>query len=245
VKHAKRVLQKIQQGVAPGEAGAAYLLLSYPITDRVPAWPESPQLRLEKCSRIDRGDAANTYMISLYNHTGTHYDAPNHFLPEGPQIAGLPLSRFIFERPLLLDIPKGDHEKVLPGDLTPHREKIGQCDLLMIRTGFSRFRAQEPDRYEAEGPAIGSECAEYLVSHYQNIQALAVDFVSIASYRDQTDGNRTHQILLGGKGGHFICAVEDVYMAELRPGRIKRVFVLPLLVAGVDSAPVTIVAELT
>jgi kynurenine formamidase len=182
-------------------------------------------------------------MISLYNHTGTHYDAPNHYIPEGPQIAGLPLNRFIFEQPLLLDIPKGGREKVVSGDLMPYREKIEQCDLLMIRTGFSRFRSEEPGRYEAEGPAIGSECAEYLVSNYQNIRALAVDFVSVASYRDQADGNRTHQILLGGKGGHFICAVEDVRMAELDPGKIKRVFALPLLVAGVDSAPVTIVAE--
>jgi kynurenine formamidase len=221
-----------------------YLLLSYPITDKVPAWPESPQLRLEKRSRIDRGDAANTYLISLFNHIGTHYDAPNHYIPEGPQIAGLPLNRFIFERPLLLDIPKGDREKVGSGDLRPHGEKIGHCDLLMIRTGFSRFRAAEPGRYEAEGPAIASECAEYLVSNYQNIQALAVDFVSIASYRDQADGNRAHQILLGGKGGHFICAVEDVRMADLEPDALRRVFVLPLLVAGVDSAPVTVVAEM-
>jgi kynurenine formamidase len=221
-----------------------YVLLSYPITEQVPSWPGSPQPRLEKHSRIDRGDAANTYMISLHNHTGTHYDAPNHFIPEGPQIAALPLSRFIFERPVLLDIPKGDREKVVSGDLRPHREKLEQGDLLMIRTGFSRFRAAEPDRYEAEGPAIASECAEYLVSHHQNIQALAVDFVSIASYRDQVDGNRAHQILLGGNGGHFICAVEDVSMANLDPGTLKRVFILPLLAAGVDSAPVTIVAEL-
>jgi kynurenine formamidase len=183
-------------------------------------------------------------MISLYNHIGAHYDAPNHYIPEGPQIAELPLSRFIFERPLLLDVPKGDREKVASGDLIPYRESIEHCDLLMIRTGFSRFRTQEPGRYEAEGPAIASECAEYLVSNYPNIQALAVDFVSIASYRDQADGNRTHQILLGGNGGHFICAVEDVRMAELKPGELKRVFALPLFITGIDSAPVTIVAEI-
>jgi kynurenine formamidase len=221
-----------------------FKLLSYPINERVPAWPGSPQLRIEKCSQISEGKPANTAMISLYNHIGTHYDAPNHFIPEGLKISELPLQRFIFQRPLLLDIPKTDREKITAQDLADQADRIACCDLLMLRTGFSRYRVSDPPRYEAEGPGISAECAEYLVARFKNLAAVAVDFVSIASYRDRQDGNRAHEILLGGRDGHFICALEDVNMGELPENGLKRVFALPLFVQGVDSAPVTVLAEL-
>jgi kynurenine formamidase len=221
-----------------------YQLLSYPIEDHVPAWPGNPQLRREYRSRIARGDTANTALISLFNHTGTHFDAPNHFIPEGLQVSQLPLERFIFERPLLLDIPKGPGEKVRAADLAPHEEALARSDLLLIRTGFSRYRTGDPRRYEAEGPGIGSDCAEYLVSRFSGLGALAIDFVSVGSYADRDDGNLTHRILLGGRDGRFICPIEDVNLESLDPRRLKRVFALPLMVQGIDSAPVTMVAEL-
>ena len=49
-----------------------YHLLSYPIEAHMPAWPDSPQLQLEKKLQIAKGDVANTSIISLYNHVGTH-----------------------------------------------------------------------------------------------------------------------------------------------------------------------------
>ena len=97
-----------------------YHLLSYPIEAHMPAWPDSPQLQLEKKLQIAKGDVANTSIISLYNHVGTHYDAPNHYLASGTPIAELDLDRFIFERPLLLEIPKGAGEKVTAADLEPY-----------------------------------------------------------------------------------------------------------------------------
>jgi kynurenine formamidase len=82
-----------------------YKVVSYPITDSVPTWPGSPQTRIEKVKQIAEGDVANTCVISIYGHIGTHYDAPRHFVAEGTPIAELPLDRFIFERPLVVDIP--------------------------------------------------------------------------------------------------------------------------------------------
>jgi kynurenine formamidase len=225
-----------------------YKLLSYPITACVPTWPGNPQLRLERQAQMAHGDVCNTTLITVFNHTGTHYDAPNHFVAEGLQISKLPLKRFIFERPLLLDIPKEANEKIMSGDLHANADKITKCDLLMIRTGFSKYRTSDIKRFEECGPALSSECSRYLVSNFKNLMAVAVDFVSIASYSDSEDGNLTHQILLGGLNGkheecHFICAIEDVNMAGLDGSKLKKVFCLPLMVDGVDSAPLTIVAQ--
>jgi kynurenine formamidase len=233
-----------------------YKFISYPVTDSVPAWPGNPQLRLERQAQMSKGDVCNTCMISIFNHNGTHYDAPNHFISGGLQISKLPQDRFIFEHPILIDIPKTNCEKIMPCDLYPAADQISKCDLLMLRTGFSRYRGGDKadiKRFEECSPAIASSCSQYLVSNFKNLKAVAVDFISIASFSDQEDGNLTHQILLGGSGslantdknenGNFICAIEDVNMADINAEKLKRVFCLPLMVAGVDSAPVTMIAE--
>jgi kynurenine formamidase len=220
-----------------------YKIISYQITGYVPAWPGSPQTLIEKRGQIAKGDAANTCIISIYNHIGTHYDAPNHFVANGLKISELPPSRFIFEKPLVIDIPKSFCEKITESDLEPYSDKIAVCDLLMLRTGFSVHRAKAPQRYEREGPAIGSDAAEYLISNFPLLSALAVDFVSIGSYSDDPDGQRTHRALLGGKDGRFICAIEDVNMEAVVKDKLKKVFALPLFVKGADSAPVTMLAE--
>ncbi len=220
-----------------------YHLLSYPIEEQMPAWPDSPQLKVEKKLQISAGDVANTVYFSFYNHTGTHMDAPNHYLENGIQIAQMPLDRFIFENPILLEISKGPCEKISAADLEPYAEKIKTCDLLMIYTGFAKIRAEDTECFERKGPGIGSDCAAWLVEHGSMLKAVAVDFVSLASYSDQDDGNETHRILFRGKNGRFICGIEDVNMCPVLGKQIKRVIALPLLIQGIDSAPVTVVAE--
>ncbi|MDR3324775.1 MAG: cyclase family protein [Spirochaetaceae bacterium] len=225
--------------------GVHYKLISYPINATTPVWPGSPATRLDKHSHIERGDSANTSIFTIFNHTGTHCDAPRHFIPEGATIDQLPLERFIFERPLLLDAPRTFGEKIRAADLQPHAERIARADLLMLRTGFSRYRTEAPERYTHEGPAIAATCAEYLAANFPRLAAVAVDFVSIGSFTDKKDGEAAHRALFGGSGGKaVICAIEDVDMRELEADKLVRVFALPLLVEGADGSPVTMIAEL-
>ncbi|MCI8864165.1 MAG: cyclase family protein [Lachnospiraceae bacterium] len=224
-------------------------LISYPVRAKDPAWPGNPTIRLEPHTSIDAGDVANTYMIHIFNHYGTHFDAPKHFYGQGLPIASLPLERFFYESPLLLDIPKGAGEKVTGQDLLPYAGEIARCDLLMLRTGFSRMRVEDPNAYSYHGPALGSSGAKYLMDTFTNIKAVALDFISLASYGDQEDGNLAHQYMLGAFHSHYICIIEDVDLSRL-PGQdeladtpVKRAAALPLFIEGVDSSPVTMWAE--
>ena len=141
-----------------------YHLLSYPIEAHMPAWPDSPQLQLEKKLQIAKGDVANTSIISLYNHVGTHYDAPNHYLASGTPIAELDLDRFIFERPLLLEIPKGAGEKVTAAD-PPGWWNTGpgcgrwQWTLCPWRPSVTRRTETKPIGSCSEGRTDGSSAA--------------------------------------------------------------------------------------
>ena len=73
--------------------------------------------------------------------------------------------------------------------------------------------------------------------------AVALDFVSLASYSDRTDGNLAHQTMLGMFHNRFILIIEDVNLRGLPAGFLKQVSAVPLLVQGIDSSPVTMWAE--
>ena len=68
-------------------------------------------------SRLADGAEAETSVIGLFDHFGTHMDAPAHFLEGGKTLGDFDIGNFDFERTLLLDIPKGYGEAVTRADL--------------------------------------------------------------------------------------------------------------------------------
>lgn len=221
-----------------------FTLLSYPISAESPGWPGNPSFKAEPFSQIAEGNSANTYMIHLFNHFGTHFDAPRHYNEKGKKIAELPLESFIYEHPLLLDIPKGSGEKILKEDLVPHAEKLVGCDLLLLRTRFAPKRISDPDEYAKKGPAVGSSAAKYLVENFSDsMKAIAVDFISLACPLDTQDGDLAHRYMLGDILGKYICIIEDVCLEHFPSADVSRVFAIPLFFTGVDSGPVTVFAE--
>ena len=152
-----------------------YQILSYPIKKGQPTWPGNPAFSLEPHTSIAGGDTANTCTIHLFNHYGTHLDGPMHFYGKGIPLDQVPFGQFFFHNPLLLDIPKEPGAKLMPEDLIPHREDVKDADLLLIRTGFSKYRREKPDLYENNGPAVSSRLARYLQDNMSHLKALALD----------------------------------------------------------------------
>ena len=212
-----------------------YQILSYPIKEGQPTWPGNPAFSLEPHTSIAGGDTANTCTIHLFNHYGTHLDGPMHFYGKGIPLDQVPFGQFFFHKPLLLDIPKEPGAKLMPD--------VKDADLLLIRTGFSKYRREKPDLYENNGPAVSSRLARYLQDNMSHLKALALDFVSLASYSDTKDGDLAHQIMLGMYHNRYICIIEDVNMEGLPSGFLKNAAAVPLIIEGIDSSPVTMWAE--
>ncbi|MGV6987894.1 cyclase family protein [Testudinibacter sp. P80/BLE/0925] len=221
-----------------------YQLLSHPLDIHDPGFPGEPTMTLETCTNINNGDVYNSSKIHLFNHFGTHFDAPNHFNPNGKTISELPLEQFIYEKPLLIDLPKKEADLIEPEDLTPYLTQIQQADCLIIRTGLEKIRASSPQIYAARGCAVSINCAQYLIDYAPNLKAIGFDFISLASPSNPEHGVKAHQIMLGMFSSHFICIIEDMKLAALNPQNLRRIFALPLLVKGIDSAQVTILAEI-
>ena len=221
-----------------------YKRISYTLTTRDRAFPGAPTMHIQPFESMEKGDLLNTYQVTLFNHFGTHMDGPNHFNGNGRQLYEMELSRFIFERPLLIDIPKGEGEKVLAEDLLPYGEKIKEADLLLIRSGFGGMRQTDSKVDSERGPAVSSQAARYLVDHFPALKAIGMDWISLATPLDMEDGIRAHQILLGAEGDGPILIIEDLDLRGLEDERLERVYALPLFVEGIDSAPVTVVAKI-
>ena len=221
-----------------------YRRLSYTLNVRDHAFPGAPTMRVEPFESMQKGDRLNTYNVTLFNHFGTHMDGPNHFNGQGRQLYELELSTFIFEKPLLVDIPKGRGELVEPEEVMRFDEAIRAADLLLVRSGFSAMRASDNRAYSEEGPAISARAAELIVERYQNLKAVGMDWISLSSPLHLEDGIRAHQIMLGKTGAEPVLIIEDIDLSGLDPDTLETVFALPLFIEGIDSAPVTILAKI-
>ncbi|TCJ19675.1 cyclase family protein [Rubrobacter taiwanensis] len=220
-----------------------FIRLSYDIRGGDPGWPGNPKYSYQRHTSIEDGSPANTYRLDLFNHFGTHLDAPNHFNPDGPKIADVPMDRFVYERPLLIETPKGSDELVMREELERHADAIRECDLLLLRSGWQRLRAEDPERYAGEGPGVAPEACEYLIEEFPGLKAVGMDWISLAAYRRPEEGKLAHQILCGvHHPGRYVIIIEDINLS-LAPQEMRRVYAIPLFPEVVDSSPCTVFAE--
>jgi len=222
-----------------------FRLLSYPLTSSAPVWPGNPPAaRTRAVGSIAAGDVANTTELVLFSHSGTHLDAPKHFNDDGPSAAEVPLERFIFFRPLVLDLPKGPDGLITRADLEPHAAAITAADLVFMRTGWSEQREANPTLYVERNPMLHPSGARYLLEQFPGLRGIAIDAPSVGSPNKFDETVETHRLLTGAvkADGRFIIILEDLRI-DPDLGAARRIYTWPLFIEGSDGSPCTIVAE--
>ena len=220
-----------------------FLRLSYDLDPRAPGWPGNPKLESHRTTSIDKGDIVNHTQFTLFNHFGTHLDTPLHWVRDGAAVNDLPIDAFIYRRPVVIDIPKGAAELITADEIRAHLPALDGCDCLLIRTDFSRFRTDDPQLYSARGPALSPEAARFVLDAVPSLRAIGTDFLSIASPALINQAIETHRVLLGYyNANRWVIILED-FTLNLDLTGLKRIFALPLFLAGADGSPCTIVAE--
>ncbi len=222
-----------------------YRLLSYPLVEDAPVWPGNPPAaRTEVFSSIARGELANMTVIHLFSHSGTHLDAPRHFNDEGPAAVDVPLERFIFSKPLVVEVPKPEGGMIQRRELEPFARQLPAADLVLLRTGWSELRDRDPGRYANENPMLHPDGARYLMDRYPNLRGLAIDAPSVGAPNHIPETVETHQILtgVGRQDGRYIIILEDLRI-DSDLGQASRIYAWPLFIEGSDGSPCTIVAE--
>ena len=220
-----------------------FVRLSFSLSITTPTPGGRRPLEIQVDESIDQGHPGNTFYYTAWNHTGTHVDAPAHMITDGKRITDYPIDQFIFDRPLVIDVPKEDDELIDSSDLRPFEGVIVASDLLLLRTGFTRYRDVEPVRYRDHNPGLSVDAARYLRrSRFPLLRAVGLDTISAAAAALVAEGIEAHKVLFSRTAGPSVLIIEDV---DLSPdlSSLRRVFVVPMFVEGLDSCPCTIIAE--
>jgi len=216
-----------------------FLKLSFDCDSKGPYPPGVPTPIIGIFTSLDAGDIANQYVITLCNHTGTHVDAPAHVVKEGAGICDFDINEFIYNSPFCLFLELNDMELIYSKHIEKYEQAISKSDLLLVITGYCRYREVEPERYCIKGPGFSVEAAKYIINKFPNLKALGLDTISLAAIEHLDEGMEAHRILLGGEGRHFL-VYEAMDLGSVERG-LKQVIALPFFVKGFDSAPCTIV----
>jgi arylformamidase len=195
--------------------------VTVPLSDSVPVYPGDPGFQLEPVSRIADGAPYNSGRISMGLHTGTHVDAPYHFLADGATVDQLPLE-ILTGKARVVEI--SDRERVERVDL----EKLDLRDdiRVLIKTRMSG-QLRQPE-FQEDFVYLTPDAATYLVQ--AGIKLVGVDYLSVERFGSKDFA--AHQTLLGAG----VVIVEGCDLSEVEPGDYE-LTCLPLLLAGADGAP--------
>ena len=216
---------------------------SHHLSETTPFYKALRAPRLERLYDLSKGDACNSFYLTTSNHAGTHVDGPNHFNPAGRQIAEYDLSELVFTRPDVVDIQLDADELILPEHLTKCNECRSDCDFLFVRSGFGKFRT-DAEKYIEHNPGFSAAAADFVMDRFKGLKAVAVDFASIAAMEHMEEGCEAHRVFLGCGQYHDrpVLLVEDIRIPDPLP-HLHKIYLIPWLVDGLDSAPCTLFAE--
>jgi arylformamidase len=202
--------------------------ISLTISPDLPVWPGDPAIELEQIESIDRGAHANVSRLSAGVHTGTHVDAPHHFLNDGRTVDHLPLD--VLTGPCyVVQLPDGVEAltaEALEGISLPDGVKR-----ILFGTSNSRIWSRGETKFQEDFVAVTEDGAEWLVEH--GIRLVGVDYLSVAPYGESVPTHRV--LLLAG-----VVVVEGLDLSAV-PRGFYDLYCLPLKLLGADGAPARVV----
>lgn len=212
--------------------------LSYTMEENMPSWPTHARYGSVVYESYDFGAAALHSRVTFSEHSGTHIDAPRHFIRNGTSVDRLPATTVMgrgvtigatFVKPcglLTLDAIKAFEKANGP---------IEPGDIVMIRFGWDKKYRLQPDSKDflENWPGLSAEGAEYFLS--KKVAAVGCDALSLDAF-DAAD-SVCHKILLG----HSVPILENIRNLSKLPA-FSYVIGLPLKFLNGSGSPIRLVA---
>lgn len=195
--------------------------VSMPLRNGMTVWPGDPPPRFQQTAWIEKGDLCNVTRMDVSVHTGTHMDAPRHFLPDGAGMETMPLEAVL--GPALV-VETRHPVSIEPGELPVPLAQGGR--ILFKTLNSARDLLDQP--FAEDFVFISRAAARRLAE--AGIRAVGVDYLSVGGFRQ--DLLETHKILL--EAGIWI--IEGLDLRRVEPGAYE-LACLPLKIIGSDGAP--------
>jgi len=201
--------------------------ISMTIEGGMVSWPGDGPVAMTRMRSMDEGDRLNQSRLNLSAHTGTHIDAPLHFLKGAGGVETLPLDvligpAFVAHIPGVRAIDPSHLEAsgVVPG-----------TERLLLKTDNMMLRARTD--FSKDYSFLTLDGARHLID--AGLRLVGIDYLSIAEFGS---GEAVHRALLSAG----IVIIEGLDLAEVASGTY-RLTALPLKVKMGDGAPARVVLE--
>ena len=207
--------------------------LTLTVSNKIPTFPGSPQPNFIPWENI-KEDGYNLELLFLSTHTGTHMDAPHHFLEKGAKIHEISLKKLVSEA-VLIQSRKKSNESITKTDIQKFEKKHGKIDgfsSVIFSTGWQRNLQKK--YYFTESPGLAVSAAKYLAS--KKISLVGIDSPSIDLGTDPKFS--VHQIF--AKKGMLI--VENLANLDKIKSPTFHLVVLPLKLKNATGSPVRAIA---
>jgi arylformamidase len=197
------------------------------ISPDLPTWPGDPGVKLERVEKIEDGSNANVSRVDMGVHTGTHVDAPFHFLQDGTTVDKLNLS-LLTGRAYVLHLPDVE---VITAAVLEEAQIPPRTRRVLFKTRNSDLWVNGEPGFQTDFVGVSEDGAEYLVR--RGVKLVGVDYLSVAPFKNSRP---THEKLL--EAGVVI--VEGLNLSEVSQGRYT-IYCLPLKLANSDGAPARVI----
>lgn len=201
--------------------------VSVRLSETTPTYPGDPGIEIRSWKSLANGDSANVSLLHMGAHSGTHVDAPAHFIAGAGRVESISLEALIGEAQVV-EVP--DSITTIDGDFAaahcqPGRERI------LFKTRNSNFWSGENPVFHSDFSHLDLSAAEYLAG--QGARLVGIDYLSIEAFKSKT--HDTHVALLS-KG---IVILEGLDLREVDAG-VYELICLPLRIASGsgDGSPV-------
>ena len=185
-------------------------------------WPDDIKVSIKKTSSFENGDGVQVSRIEMGLHTGTHIDAPRHYVQGAKELNDMDITRFLGKAKVFeMDI-KG---LISAKDIS--ELNIGKDDIVLFKTANSDI--SDTHTFAKDYIALSLDAAKYLVD--KKIKTVGIDYLSIEAF--VSENNPVHKHLLGNEIG----VIEGLSLKGVPEGEYF-LSCLPLKIYGVEASPV-------
>jgi arylformamidase len=206
-----------------------FIDISMDIVDGMLHWPSDPSIEIDNYSDIKKGAVSNNSKITCGVHTGTHIDAPKHFIDDGAGIDKLNLDSLVGAC-RVISVP--DEISPISKEFLGHFN-IKKGDRLLFKTKNSVWINSGDRNFHADYVSVNPEAAAYMVE--KEVVLVGIDYLSVEGYHI---GHETHKALLGAG----IVIIEGLNLFSAEAGDYKLI-ALPLKIKDSNGAPARVLLE--
>lgn len=200
--------------------------ITVPLCDEIPTYPGDPGIEIRDWFSLAQGDPANVSLLKFGAHTGTHVDAPAHFIEGASRVESLNLDVLIGEAHLV-EVPQ-DRESI--EEAFVQESCPAGTQRILFKTRNSAFWNEPTAVFRQDFTYLELDAAKLLVQ--RGIKLIGIDYLSIEQFGQE--GHPTHLALLS----QGVIILEGLNLADVSPGRYELIC-LPLRIRSGkgDGAP--------